>query len=178
MYGSSHKRVQSTESERKKAYAGSSLLILLMAGVSAAPASAEEHIEHHHGYGSGSLEIGLSNSLVYELGEKHFAYGLHVHGIYTFAESPFALGLGYELILGEHLHQTVGPMFCYRPTDPFNLCLAPGVTFEEDEIGFAVHLEATYEFTLGALHLGPTLGFAYSLEETHLSLGLHTGFEF
>ena len=116
--------------------------------------------------------------MVYSVSEGQLGYGLHVHGIYTFAESPFALGLGYELITGEHLHQTIGPMLCYRPTDPLNLCVAPGLTFDEDEVMFTGHLEVTYEFEIHGLHLGPTAGFAYNEEDTHLSLGLHTGTEF
>jgi hypothetical protein len=132
----------------------------------------------HHGHEHGSVEAGLSNAMVYSVAEGHLGYGLHVHGIYTFGESPFALGLGYEMVAGEHLHQTIGPMFCYRPTDPLNLCVAPGVTFEEHEVMFTGHLEVTYEFETHGLHLGPTAGFAYNEEDMHLSLGLHTGTEF
>ena len=139
---------------------------------------AGDHDEHHHGHESRSVEVGLSNSLVYILGGQDFAYGFHVHGFYTFTETPFALGLGYEFIAGERLHQTIGPMFCYRPTDPLNLCVSPGVIFEEGNVALSVHVETTYEFELYGLHVGPTLGFAYHAEETHISLGLHTGLEF
>ncbi len=59
-----------------------------------------------------------------------------------------------------------------------NICMAPGVTFEETEAAFAGHIEATYEFELHGIHLGPTVGFAYNPEDMHLSLGIHTGFEF
>ena len=137
-----------------------------------------DHDEHHHGHDSGSVEVGLSNSLVYIPGEQNFAYGLHVHGLYTFAETPFALGLGYEFIAGEHLHQTIGPMFCYRLTDLLNLCASPGAIFEEDNVALSVHVEATCEFELHGVHLGPTFGFAYNAEDMHISLGLHTGLEF
>ena len=141
-------------------------------------ARAGGHDEHHHGHESGSVEVGLSNLLVLSLGEQALAYGLHVHNIYTFAETPFAVGLGYEVIAAEHLHQTIGPMFCYRPTDPLNLCVSPGAIFVEDEVALAVHLEVTYEFNLHGVHLGPTMGLAYNPEEMHISLGLHTGWEF
>ena len=101
-----------------------------------------------------------------------------MHGLYTFAETPFALGLGYEFIAGEHVHQTIGPMFCYRPTDPLNLCASPGAIFEEDNVALSVHVETTYEFELKGVHWGPTLGFAYNAEATHISLGIHTGLQF
>ena len=155
-----------------------SSILLIFALLFATKANAGDHDEHHHGHEHGSLEAGLSNTLVYSLSEQHFAYGLHVHSIYTFAESSFALGLGYELVAGEHIHHTVGPVLCYRPTDPLNLCVAPGATFGEDEIFFTAHTEITYEFNIYGLHLGPTMGFAYSEEDMHLSLGLHTGIVF
>ena len=155
---------------------GSFLLVIAMLFPSLSQAG--DHDEHHHGHESGSVEAGLSNSLVYVPGEEIFAYGLHVHALYTFAETPFGLGLGYEFIAGEHLHQTVGPMFCYRHTDPLNLCVSPGVIFEDDNVALSVHVETTYEFELHDLHLGPTLGFAYNAEDIHISLGLHTGLQF
>ena len=155
---------------------GSFLLVIAM--LFPTQGKAGDHDEHHHDHESGSLEVGFSNSLVYIPGEQNFAYGLHVHGLYTFAETPFALGLGYEFIAGEHLHQTIGPMFCYRPTDPLNLCVSPGAMFEEDDVALSVHVEATYEFELHGVHLGPTLGFGYNAEDMHISLGLHTGLQF
>jgi hypothetical protein len=142
----------------------------------AAEANAGDH--RHHGHNDSAMELGLSNTLVYQLGATNLAYGLHTHGLYTFAESPFGLGLGYELIVGDYLHHSVGPIFCYRPSDPFNLCVAPGATFDEHEVHFGTHVEVTYEVNLHGLHLGPTLGFAYSPEDTHISLGLHTGYAF
>ena len=152
--------------------------LLFTAMLYATAVKAGDHDEHHHGHGSGSIEIGLSNSLVYIPDNRTIAYGLHVHAIYTFGETPIGLGLGYELIAGEHLHQTVGPMFCYRPTDPLNLCLSPGVIIEGTEIAWSAHFEATYEMELYGVHIGPTLGFAITAEGTHISPGLHTGLEF
>jgi len=152
--------------------------LLMIAMLFPTHSKAGDHDEHHHGHESGSVEVGLSNSLVYIPGEQNFAYGLHIHGLYTFAETPFTLGLGYEFIAGEHLHQTIGPIFCYRPTDPLNLCVSSGAIFEGDNVALSVHVETTYEFELYGVHLGPTLGFAYNAEDMHISLGLHTGTEF
>lgn len=140
--------------------------------------NAGEYEDDHHGHEDGSFEAGLSNSLVYNLGEQTFAYGLHLHGIYTFAETIFGLGLGYELVAGEHVHHSLGPMLCIRPTDPLNLCVAPGVTFEDTEVAFGAHVEVTYEFEVHGVHFGPTTGFAYNAEDMHISLGLHTGYSF
>lgn len=137
-----------------------------------------EHDDGHHGHESGSVEVGLSNSLVYVPGEQNFAYGLHVHGLYTFVETPFSLGLGYEAIVGEHLHHTTGVMVCYRPTDPLNICISPGAIFNDGTVAFSVHVETTYEFELHGMHVGPTLGYAYNAQAMHISFGLHTGIEF
>jgi len=155
-------------------------LLLALSLIFAAQVKADDHGHeaHHHGHEGETVEIGLSNALVYTLGEGHVAYGLHVHGIYSFGEVPLGLGLGYELVVGEHQHHTLGCMFCYRPMGPLNLCVAPGITFEGTEVLFGAHVEATYEFDLLGFHVGPTVGFAYNSDDMHLSLGLHTGVGF
>ena len=154
------------------------MLVLAVLSPGGVNAGDHSHEEHSHGHDGASFEVGLSNAVVVTLEEGRLAYGLHVHGIYTFEESPFAVGLGYELVVGEHLHQTVGPMVCYRPAAPLNLCFVPGVLFEDEEVTFVAHVETAWEFEVNGLHLGPALGFAYTPEDIHLSLGLHTGYSF
>ena len=59
--------------------------------------------------------------------------------------------------------------------------VSPGLTFEErepDMLNFALHLEASYEFEIGDLHIGPVIEYAYDTEDQHLSLGLHVGIGF
>lgn len=45
-------------------------------------------------------------------------------------------------------------------------------------LNFALHLEASYEFEIGDLHIGPVIEYAYDTEDQHLSLGLHVGIGF
>ena len=126
-------------------------------------------------------ELGISNAPVYFLKEKVFAYGLHFHAVHFVNNSKFGIGLGYEHIFDDHRHTTIGFVAAYRPFERLTLNLAPGVTFEadhKDELNFAVHAEAAYEFEIGNFHLGPAAEIAYDPEDIHLSLGLHIGFGF
>ena len=135
--------------------------------------------DHHHD--DHQNELGISNAPVYFLKEKVFAYGLHLHAVHFVNNSKFGIGLGYEHIFDDHRHTTIGFVAAYRPFERLTLNLAPGVTFEKDhkdELNFAVHAEAAYEFEIGDFHLGPAIEIAYDPEDIHLSLGLHIGFGF
>jgi hypothetical protein len=126
-------------------------------------------------------ELGISNAPVYFLKEKVFAFGLHLHAVRFIKNSKFGIGLGYEHIFDEHKHTTIGFVAAFRPLKRLTLNLAPGITFEgdhKDELNFAVHAEAAYEFEIGNFHLGPAAEIAYDPEDIHLSLGLHIGFGF
>lgn len=144
-------------------------------------AQTEEHThdegERHDHYKN---DIGLANSAVYFLKEKVFAYGLHIHYVRAIPKSKFGLGLGYERIFDEHKHNTIGVVIAYRPVHELTLSISPGLAFEDvdPETGFALHLEATYGFEIGPIHLGPLLEFAYDPEDYHLSAGIHLGYDF
>jgi len=136
--------------------------------------------KNHNGHASGSFKSGFSNSAVYSLDGKDLSYGLHAHGIYTFAESPFGLGLGYDMVAGNRLHHTLELVMCYRPTEPLNLCVNPGINFDSahGEVSFSAHTKATYEFDLDGTYIGPTFGFAYNPEDLLFSLGIHISVDF
>lgn len=134
----------------------------------------EDHDHHHHHRN----EIGIANSVVYFVKEKEYTYGLHVHYLYNLSESRFSLGAGYERIFDEHKHQTIGIMVGYRPMERLNLILAPGLAFEGNESAFALHLEMTYEYSIGDIHIGPAIELALEKEDYHFSLGIHIGYGF
>ncbi len=145
-------------------------------------AQSHEHIDHEHDHHvHPANEIGVSNNLVYLVGEQEYAYGLHIHYHRTFKESKFGAGLGYEQIFDEHGHKTLGLIGSYRPISQLLLHLSPGVFFTGSEgsgIKFVMHAEATYEFEVDHIHFGPAIGIAYSTPEYHLSIGLHIAFGF
>ena len=144
-------------------------------------AQTEEH-EHPEGerHDHFKNDIGLANSAVYFVKEKKFAYGLHFHYVRAIPKSKFGLGLGYERIFDEHKHNTIGVVIAYRPVHELTLSISPGVTFEDayPEAGFALHIEATYGFEIGNIHLGPLVEFAYDPEDYHISIGIHLGYDF
>jgi hypothetical protein len=136
--------------------------------------SKSEHEHHRH-------EIGVANSPVYFINEKKVNFGLHMHYLYSLAGTKFGVGVGFEQIFDEHEHRTLGVVFSYRPVDKLTLIASPGVTTEQDErdnYRFALHLESTYEFEIGDLHLGPVFEVAYDPEDIHISLGIHIGVGF
>lgn len=136
-------------------------------------APGHSHGDHH------KIEIGIANSPVYFFKEKELAYGLHLHVIRAISKTKFGIGIGYERIFDEHKHTTIGIVGSYRVFDELSINFSPGITFEGDsEKLFAAHFEATYEFELGNIHLGPVFEIAYDPEDIHLSLGLHIGYGF
>jgi len=161
------------------------LLYLSFIGLQAfTQTESHEHHNHQHGHshdGHHKNEIGVANAPVYYVKEKEFTYGLHLHYIHQLGSSKFGLGLGYEKIFDDHEHQTVGLVANYRFPNGVSFNVAPGVTWEHnhtDELNFALHLEAVYEWEFGNFHLGPVAEFAYDPEDYHLSLGLHLGYGF
>jgi hypothetical protein len=138
-----------------------------------------DHHDHHHHHHKN--EIGFASAPVYFVNEKEFSYGIHIHYVRTIKDSKFGIGLGYERIFDEHKHNTIGIVGSYRPTENFGINISPGITFEDGEessTNFAIHLEASYEFAINNIHLGPVLELAYDPEDYHISLGFHIGYGF
>lgn len=147
----------------------SCLLISLLLYVT--PSVAHEHEEN---------EIGIANSFVYMPDEDTNAYGLHAHYIRSVFEH-FGLGLGYERIFDDHGHQTFGAVFQYHPIHPLSFNVSPGILVEENSWAtrkFSLHTEASWEFEVGPIHLGPLVEVAWGPDDLHFSAGLHTGIPF
>ncbi len=136
----------------------------------------DSHNHHHHKY-----ELGVANSLVYFAGEKEYAYGFHLHLVKNILHSKWGYGIAYERIFDEHKHNTIGIVGSYNPFKHLHLSLTPGIAFEDPEpldFKFAFHAEASYNFELGNIHIGPLLEFAFDREDYHISFGLHIGYGF
>ena len=126
-------------------------------------------------------EIGMANSPVFIVGEKEWVYGLHFHYIKNINKSKFGIGLGYEQLFDEHMHSTIGIVGSYHVNNNLHFNLSPGLTsenFDFQDFRFAFHLEGTYEFEIGQFLIGPVLEYAYDVEDTHLSAGVHLGYTF
>jgi len=155
------------------------LTIITSLGISAQ--ESHENPYHSHEHEHHKNEIGIANSAVYFVKEKVYSYGLHVHYTRTISETKFGVGAAYERIFDPHGHNTFGVALIYSPFEKFNINLSPGLTFEDEnpsDVGFALHLETSYEFEINNFHLGPSLEFAYDPEDYHISLGLHIGYGF
>jgi hypothetical protein len=140
-----------------------------------------DHDDHGHQHDHHRYELGMANSLAYLGEDGAFSYGLHLHLVRNIGESRFGAGIGYERIFDEHKHNTVSVVGSFRATRGLVFNLSPGVAFEDEEpdhLGFAMHIEATYEFEVGKLHIGPLAEYAFDAEDYHISLGLHLGVGF
>lgn len=161
---------------------GCLLAILFMYYGQAILAQDHEHDEHaHQGHIHPKNEIGIANNLTYLGNEGELAYGLHLHYMRNIGESPFGYGLGYEQIFDDHLHRNLSIIGSYTPGKHLFLTLSPGITFigrEKPEKTFALHLEATYEYEIGNIHIGPVAGYSISGHGYHISLGLHLAYAF
>jgi hypothetical protein len=134
----------------------------------------EEHDHHRH-------EIGMASSAVYLVKEEVFGLSFHLHYTYSFPETRFGIGVGYEVIFTEHQHNNIGIAAIYRPVEGLNLNLTPGIAWESGSNHgpvFALHFETSYEFQLHHWHLGPTVSFGYDPEDYHFGLGVHVGYGF
>ena len=152
-----------------------SILIIRLSLIAQNP---EVH-EHHHTHPKN--EFGIAYSPYYFVKEKEFTHGIHLHFDRTIRDSKFALGIGYERLFDEHIHNFIGIAGSYRLVDEFIISLSPGIAFEGDlksELKFGLHFETSYEFEIHSLHIGPIVQFAYDPEDYHVSLGLHIGYGF
>jgi hypothetical protein len=125
-------------------------------------------------------EIAVSNSPVYFIKEKIFAYGLHMHYVRSIAETKYGVGLCYERTFGSHGHNTAGLVAAWMPVERLNLSLSPSLSFEDDhpKAQFALHFDSSYDYELGCFHVGPGFELAYDPEDWHISIGLHVGYAF
>lgn len=157
------------------------ILALLSSFIISTCISQEEEGKHKESHDDHTNEIGIANSPVYFLKEKTLAYGFHAHYVRSLNNSKFGYGLGYEHIFDEHKHTTVSLVGSYRYKAYWNFIASPGITFENknyDEPKFSFHAEASYEYELGDVHIGPVFEVAYDPEDIHISLGLHVGYCF
>lgn len=154
-------------------------LLIVLSLITFESISQVEKSHHNHNHSAG--EIGASLSYYYLVKAEEFNPGVHVHYVYYFPHSRFGIGAGYEGIFDEHhTHHTFGIVGTVNPIANLIVGVSPGITFEENLSGerfFSLHFEATYGFNIGRVHIGPSVGYAISEEDQHISAGFHIGFD-
>ena len=132
----------------------------------------------HNSHGNHDLEVAASVGASYILEENEVALATHFHGL--FLDEPWGIGVGYGRLFGHHIHNAVSLAVQYNITHAWAVVMSPGISFEDNfvEVGPAFHLETTYAFFIGPLHLGPVVEGAVDGHCSHFTLGLHTGFGF
>ncbi|MFW5645162.1 MAG: hypothetical protein ACOCZL_04555 [Bacteroidota bacterium] len=126
-----------------------------------------------------SLGLGAGASRV--ISENGLAPVWHLHYSRSFTHtSPFAVTMGYERLMHkDHQHSTIGIGIEYNAWRELHIAAAPGISFipdEDPEPG--LHFEMAYEFQWGKIGLGPTVEYGLGPDDSHFTLGIHTGFDF
>lgn len=158
--------------------------LILLASISlGAQAQLHDHDHHHdhdHFHMESKLGIGVAPTLVYLPGEKEFAPGFHIHALKLFNQKLGA-GIGYEVILEEHPHQTFTVFGKYFITDFLSINAGPGITLpteEHNEYSLSGHIELATAFDIWQIHIGPMIGYGFGAEDSHVSIGIHMGWHF
>jgi hypothetical protein len=127
----------------------------------------------------GKNEVGLSTGYFLMQPEGVSGLGFHLHYNRLLAED-FGIGGGVETIFGSHGHTTISILAVWMPVEDLKLSLGPGFTIptSEEESMTIAHVEATYSFKVGKIHLGPYVGVGKAKVEYHISAGLHLGYDF
>lgn len=137
-----------------------------------------ELIHDHHKY---HLEAGLAATRI--SGETGMHPGVHLHLVRQLGnERRWGIGLGYEAILTEELHNGINLLFIAKPFERLSVTAAPGLAIarhdENLEIIPAAHFEVGYELNLGGFHIGPMAGYGFDGNDSHFSVGIHLGIGF
>ncbi len=152
------------------------IFINQFSGLLAQEHESENDQEHEHQH-----EIGASIGPAYFINDDEFGLSTHIHYVYNLTNSKFGLGSGYEHIFAEIKHSFVGAEFNYRPIHQLTLNLSPGIVFEGNQNvsrDFGLHFETSYEFEIGAFHIGPVAELAWHSNDYHVSFGAHFGLGF
>ena len=134
-----------------------------------------DHSEHEHIH----TEIATGGGLAFSTESSGIAPAFHLHGIKGITPH-FGLGLGYEIIIGEELHQSIAALINFKPYEFIDINLGPGIVLPADDEAATLVLNAEFAFPyhIGeVVHLGPLLDLGYSKHGLHLIAGVHIGFD-
>lgn len=129
------------------------------------------------------FHIGFGGAGTYIFGADVLAPGIHVHFIRQMGKHhQWGIGLGYEGIVDEKVHNGLNLLLNYRPVSFLTINTGPGLVIGkhdgEMEVSPAFHTEAVFEFNLAGFHVGPMIGYGIDNEHSHVSVGVHFGIGF
>jgi len=127
-----------------------------------------------------NVELGVSSGPSLVIGDD-FGLSLHSHLMMSIPETLVSLGFGFERLFHSHAHNTFGIVSQINVVDNLNIAISPGLTFDDSlsEMLGSIHFETVYNFMItDTFHLGPVAEVAVDAEDTHISLGLHTAWDF
>jgi len=139
--------------------------------------SQDHQHDHDHSEAHNELAIGVGLALISE--NPGASPTLHFHAIKGILPK-FGVGLGYEIIFGDELHQSIAAMASIKPIGHLDLNIGPGVVlpYEDEPLALLIKTEAAITFRVtDHLHAGPVLDMAWSEHGFHLITGLHVGFD-
>ena len=128
--------------------------------------------------------LGIGFAGAYLISENVWAPGIHLcYGKSMGEKQRVSLGLGTELIMGDHSHASAALSLSYSLTNALSIAYGPGVEFHlenngENKPAFAQHIEISYEFDLDIISIGPMIEYGFNREDQHLMLGIHAGIGF
>ena len=143
------------------------LLLLLISSI--ITQAQESHDEHHH--------VGISGGITGVFPENNYIPGAHIHYSYLFKIKNIQMGIGagLEYLMDKHQHIGTDLSLSFFPAEDFELNIAPGVVFANNNYEYATHIEIIYNFDINLIHLGPVIETAFSKDDFHLSVGIHMG---
>ncbi len=164
--------------KNNRSYFNPAILFLLLLCLPFISSSQEDtsYSDEEHSHIHPLFEIGVSSAAVKLIEENEITVGFHTHFSANISHHlPFTAGLGYEYIVDEHQHHSFGLLIGWNPVHELLFSVSPGITTNKGIFKFTTHLEVSYAFEWGKIHLGPAVEYAYSPGDTHISLGIHMG---
>lgn len=172
---------------------GSAAIMALLLCLSPIKTKAQEH-----GHSHARNEIGISPGATYSPSHETWGFGIHAHYFRTLSEhSRWAIGGSIEQVSshGSHWSLSVGPK--YQILDRLSVAVMPGITFFKHDEGdhdhdahtagdshdarrrFSLHTELVYDLIhLDRFHLGPTVDYSWSKNDSHFMIGVHCAYAF
>lgn len=155
------------------------LTVLIVLTTSTSIGQEHNHDHDHHGHTGKHNELAFGAGLALISENPQLAPTIHLHAIKGISQK-FGIGVGYEIIFGEELHQSLAAMLNIRPIKFVDVNMGPGIVlpFEDEPMALLFKTEAALTFRVADhLHAGPNLDLAWSSHGFHLITGLHIGLD-